>query len=187
MYIADVRDKKNDLLYSVQPHNLTSKKWLSSLVYTHVVSFGTHKPTNFSSDSVLPLKTPYEKDGYLMNIEGRIRKFYTSVTAPKGILSLETFFTSLLRAKTLPSRWLHTLKEFWRFNEEVVLTKNLEKVSIFHNNFFYDYSEPTIYLTHAPFSKTITDFYSNDLLTANSLTMGESALFLNQRRNFSSK
>jgi len=50
------------------------------------------------------LKTPYEKDGYLMNIEGRIRKFYTSVTAPKGILSLETFFTSLLRAKTLPSK-----------------------------------------------------------------------------------
>jgi len=26
LYIADVRDKKNDLLYSVQPYNLTSKK-----------------------------------------------------------------------------------------------------------------------------------------------------------------
>jgi len=187
LYIADIQDKKNDLLYSVQPYTLTSKKWLSSLVYTHVVSFVTHKPTNFTSDSVLPIKTPYEKDGYLMNMEGRLRKFYTSVTAPKGILSLETFFTSLLRAKTLPSHWLNTLNEIWRFNEEVVLNKNLEKVMVFQNNFFYDYSEPSIYLTYAPFSKTITDFYSNDLLTANSLTMGESALFLNQRRNFSSK
>jgi NADH dehydrogenase/NADH:ubiquinone oxidoreductase subunit G len=49
------------------------------------------------------MKTFYEKDGYLVNLEGRLRKFYTAVTAPKSILSLETFFTSLLRAKTLPS------------------------------------------------------------------------------------
>ena len=187
LYIPEVQDKQYDLLYTIQPYNLTSKKWLSSLVYTHVVSFVTHKPTNFTSDNLIPMKTPYEKDGYLMNLEGRLRKFYTSVTAPKGVLSLETFFTSLLRAKTLPAQWLNTLKEIWRFNEEIVINKNIEKISIFQNNFFYDYSEPTVYLLYAPFSKTILDFYSNDLLTSNSLTMGEASLFLNQRRNFSSK
>jgi len=58
---------------------------------------------------------------------------------------------------------------------------------LFPNNFFYNYSEPAVYLINVPFSKTIADFYSNDLLSENSLTMKESSLFLNQRRNFSSK
>jgi hypothetical protein len=75
----------------------------------------------------------------------------------------------------------------WRFNEEVSVTKNIEKIMLFSNNFFYNYNEPAIFLIPAPFSKSISDFYSNDLLTANSVTMAESSLFLNKRRNFSSK
>ena len=185
--VPEISDKKYELLYTVQPYQLSPKKWLSSLVYTHVVSFATHKPFNFNSDTYIPMKTFYEKDGYLVNLEGRLRKFYTAVTAPKSILSLETFFTSLLRAKTLPSNWLTTLKEIWRFNEEILVNKNIEKIMLFPNNFFYNYSEPAVYLINVPFSKTIADFYSNDLLSENSLTMKESSLFLNQRRNFSSK
>jgi NADH dehydrogenase/NADH:ubiquinone oxidoreductase subunit G len=175
------------LLYTVQPHGLTHKKWFSTLVYTNVISFVTHKPTNFASDTLIPVQTFYEKDGYLVNLEGRIRKFYKSVTPPKGVLSLESFFVTLLRAQVQPTKWLDTLKNMWRFNEEVVVTKNIEKIMLFSNNFFYNYAEPSIFLIMTPFSKSISDFYSTDLLSANSVTMGESSLFLNKRRNFSSK
>ena len=187
LYVEEIQDKKIDLLYTVQPHALTQKKWLSKLVYTNVISFVTHKPRNFSSDTLIPVQTFYEKDGYLINLEGRVRKFYKSVTPPKGILSLESFFATLLRAQAQPTKWLASLKNMWRFNEEVSVTKNIEKITLFSNNFFYNYNEPAIFLIPAPFSKSISDFYSNDLLTANSVTMAESSLFLNKRRNFSSK
>lgn len=187
LYSEEIQDKKIDLLYTVQPHNLSVKKWLSSLVYTNVISFVTHKPANFVSSTLIPIQTFYEKDGYLINLEGRIRKFYKGVTPPKGVLSLETFFATLLRAQVHPTEWLKTLKNIWKFNEEVEVTKNVEKIMLFQNNFFYNYSEPTIFITQVPFSKSISDFYSTDLLTANSITMGESSLFLNKRRNFSSK
>jgi hypothetical protein len=75
----------------------------------------------------------------------------------------------------------------WRFNEEIAVTKNIEKIMLFQNNFFYNYTEPSIFLIQAPFNKSLSDFYSTDLLTSNSVTMGESSLFLNKRRNFSSK
>lgn len=187
LYVEQIEDKKIDLLYTVQPHTLTQKKWFSNLVYTNVISFVTHKPTNFKSDTLIPVQTFYEKDGYLMNLEGRVRKFYKSVTPPKGVLSLESFFATLLRAQVQPTKWLATLKNMWRFNEEISVTKNIEKIMLFSNNFFYNYNEPVIFLIPAPFSKSISDFYSTDLLTANSVTMGESSLFLNKRRNFSSK
>jgi NADH dehydrogenase/NADH:ubiquinone oxidoreductase subunit G len=51
---------------------------------------------------MLPIKTFYEKDGFLVNIEGRIRKFYKTVTSPEKINSLESFFVTLLRAQNLP-------------------------------------------------------------------------------------
>ena len=187
LYVEEIQDKKIDLLYTVQPHTLTAKKWLSTLVYTNVTSFVTHKPATFPSHTLIPMQTFYEKDGYLLNLEGRVRKFYKGVTAPKGILSLETFFVTLLRAQVGPTKWLKTLKNMWRFNEEIAVTKNIEKIMLFQNNFFYNYTEPSIFLIQAPFNKSLSDFYSTDLLTSNSVTMGESSLFLNKRRNFSSK
>jgi len=187
LYVTDIEDKKFDLLFTVQPYKLTAKKWVSSLTYTNVVSFATHRPTNITSDYLIPVKTFYEKDGYLMNLEGRIRKFYKSVTAPMAVNSLETFFITLLRAQTQPKKWLSVLKSLWRFNEEVILNKNVEKVSNYINFFSYNYMESNNILIITPFNKTINDFYNNDLFSANSLTMASSSLFLNKRRNFSSK
>jgi len=65
---------------------------------------GTHRTINLNPDRFIPLKTFYEKDGFLVNIEGRLRKFYKSVTAPERVVSLETFFITLLRAHSLPSK-----------------------------------------------------------------------------------
>lgn len=187
LYVNDIADKKFNLLYAIQPYKLTPTKWVSSLVYTHVVSFATHRPTTLTSDYLIPIKTFYEKDGYLMNLEGRMRKFYKSVTAPVNINSLETFFVTLLRAQTQPKKWLSVLKSLWRFNEEVVVQKNLEKISNYNNMFVYNYMESNNVLIVTPFNKTITDFYNTDLFSENSLTMASASLFLNKRRNFTSK
>jgi len=46
-------------------------------------------------DRFLPLKSFYEKDGYIFNIENRVRKFYKAVSAPKNVRSLDTILTTL--------------------------------------------------------------------------------------------
>jgi len=50
----------------------------------------------------VPIKNFYEKDGFLFNIEGRIRKFYKAVTAPTEVRSFENFIVTLCRVQFLP-------------------------------------------------------------------------------------
>jgi predicted molibdopterin-dependent oxidoreductase YjgC len=71
---------------------------------TEVFAFSTHRPNNFRADRIIPIKSFYEKDGYLVNTEGRIRKFYRSVTAPERTTSLESFFATLLRSAVEPQK-----------------------------------------------------------------------------------
>jgi hypothetical protein len=66
-----------------------------------------------------------------------------------------------------------------------MLDKNLEKVNYIYPFFFFNISEGGFIIDNAPFAKTISNFYQNDLLSANSLTMGEASLFLRKGRNFS--
>jgi len=185
--VTEIEDKKINLLFAIQPFTLKVKKWISAANYTHIFAFATHKPTNLNYDRLLPMKSLYEKDGYLVNIEGRIRKFYKSLTSPEKILSLESFFTTLLRAHggSSKTKWLITLAKVWRFNDEVMLDKNLEKVNNIYPFFFFNISEGGFIIDNAPFAKTLSNFYQNDLLSANSLTMGEASLFLRKGRNFS--
>ena len=183
-YVPETRDKKLDLLFAVQPFNFQNKKWISTSQYTHIVSLGTHRTINLNPDRFIPLKTFYEKDGFLVNIEGRLRKFYKSVTAPERVVSLETFFITLLRAHSLPSKWLSILSKLWRFNDEIVLTKNLEKLNETYSFTFFDYKEPYFLITYTPFNKPISNFYTTDQLSVNSITMAEASLFLNKNRNF---
>ncbi len=52
---------------------------------------------------IIPIKTSYEKDGFLMTTEGRLRKYYKAVTAPSKLTSLDSFFLTLLRAEKNPT------------------------------------------------------------------------------------
>ncbi len=49
---------------------------------------------------ILPLKSLYEKDGFIYNIENRLRKFYRAVTSPKNARSLDTILYTV--AQHLP-------------------------------------------------------------------------------------
>ena len=185
LYVDSIKDKELNILFAIQPYNLTEKKWISGTKYTNVISLGTNRSTTLTSNYMLPIKTLYEKNGFLVNIEGRIRKFYKTVTSPEKVNSLESFFITLLRAQTLPYNWLSVVNKFWRFNDEIALFKNVEKLNNNFSFYFYDQREPVITYEHSPFAKTISNFYVTDLITANSVTMGEASLFLNKPRNFS--
>lgn len=184
LYVEDITDKGIDLLFAVQPFELTSKKWLTK--GTRLVSFATHKSNNVSSDRLIPIKTFYEKNGFLAAADGRIRKFYKGVTPPERITTLEGFFATLMRAQALPEKWLSTLGKIWRIQEEVSLDKNLEKSYVFSTLFTYDIKESNMVVKNVPFVRAIDNFYNTDLLSSNSITMVEASLFLNKQRNFSS-
>jgi len=87
------KNKKIKSLFIIQPFNFYAKKFISDYEYTNIITFATHKPTNYISNYIFPLKSFYEKDGFIYNIEGRLRKFYKVITGPKNVRSLETLFT----------------------------------------------------------------------------------------------
>jgi hypothetical protein len=69
-------------------------------------------------------------------------------------------------------------------SEEVALEKNLEKVNAFLDFYTYENKEFAIFLRKGLLARTVNNFYSTDLISANSPTMGESTLFLNRPTNF---
>ncbi len=178
----EIKNKELNILFGVQPYTLSNKKWLSNK--TKLISFATHKASNFIAERVVPLKTPYEKNGYFIAIDGRIRKSYKAVTAPVGTTSLDVFFASVMRLQVEPEKWLSTLSRFWRFTDEIQLHKNLETVHFFRSFFHLYYMESDVKVKYNLFPRTIENFYATDLLSANSLTMVEASLFLNKNSNF---
>lgn len=177
-------DKKINNLFVVQPHDLSNQKWLSTHVYTHVIGLSTHKTTNILCDRLLPIKTFYEKDGYLFNIEGRLRKFYKAVTAPATARSLESFFMALCRVISLPQEWVGNLNAFWFIENELPMTNLIEK---YIPDYFFNllsFEEETFKIRNTIFMPAVMNFYVTDTISQNSTTMGECSLFLNENTNF---
>lgn len=177
-------DKKINNLFVVQPHELSSNKWLSTSVYTHVIGLSTHKASNIICDRLLPIKTFYEKDGYLFNIEGRLRKFYKAVTAPLNARSLESFFMALCRVISLPQDWVGSLNAFWFIENELPINNLIEKhiPDYFFN--LLSYEEESFSAKNTLFMPAVFNFYVTDMISQNSTTMGECSLFLNENTNF---
>lgn len=182
LYSNFEEDKEIATLFAVQMHNFSSKKWASSKEYTHTVGLVTNKtPITFPYDNVVPIQSLYEKDGFSFNIEGRLRKFNKAVTAPKTARSLEVFTAALSR---FTAGGPPTLTSLWNFENEIFLKTQQEKIaaSFFINPFQYNEIETTG--TLFPFAPVVTNFYLNDIISSNSSTMGECALFLNIKLNF---
>ena len=183
--VDEVKDKKINVFFGVQPFLFKQKKWLSFEVVTKTIIFSTHKIDTFTPNYLLPLKSFYEKEGFLMNIEGRLRKFYQIVNASSKLLTLENFFCALLHVQKTKAFSIIDFKfqKFLTLNEEVLLHKNVEAESNGYSFFTYNLKESEILLKKFIFSKIFTDFYLTDLLSSNSLTMVKSSLFLNQKKN----
>lgn len=184
LYLSNERDKKFNNLFLIQPYKISTQKWLSTSVYTHIIGFSTHKSINILCDHLLPIKSFYEKDGFLYNVEGRLRKFYKAVTAPTGTRSLESLIMTLCRVQFLPQEWFGVLKTFWMLNDEIPLNNLIEKdVSNYFFNMF-NIQEENFKIYASFFIPAIMNFYITDHITENSSTMGECALFLTENNNF---
>jgi NADH-quinone oxidoreductase chain G len=184
LHSATTKDKAFNNLFVIQPYEVSSTKWLSNKVYTNVIGLSTHKASTIACDSLLPIKAPYEKSGFFFNIENRLRKFYKAVSAPTEARSIDAFCFALCRVQFLPSEWLSVLKSFWMFKNEVPVHILAEKqISSFFFNFL-SYTESSFTGKKNFFVPAVKNFYINDLITQNSVTMGECALFLNEDKNF---
>lgn len=183
LYNDNLEDKKLHTLFAVQPYELNKKKWLSTAKYTHLIGLGTHKPSNIVFDRFLPLKSFYEKDGYVYNIENRLRKFYKVVASPKNVRSLDSIITTLFEIYFWDQDTL--LKKFWALNEEINFAANVEKDPINFDLNFSNYQESNRKIVLSPFFPSIHNFYMTNSISANSPVMGECSLFLNLKTNFS--
>ena len=184
LHKSNAKDLEISNLFVIQPYKLSPKKWISSNVYTHVTALTTHKPTNVNADTVLPIKSLYEKNGYTFNIEGRLRKLYKTVTAPKNARTIESFFIALARLSFLRAEWLGILAMIWNFEDELSVNKLIEKdAEIFDFNYLI-IKEDGGYLMLTPFNLNIENFYMTDLITQHSPLMGECSLFLKNNSNW---
>lgn len=181
LYVQEKKDKNIGTLFSVQLSEFNKKKWISSENYTHVFSFSTHKDIKKKADVYIPLKSFYEKSGFIFNLEGRLRRFSKSLTSPKEAISLELFFASLGK---LNFEWNFFLKAFWWLEEELSIKNLLEQEAVsFNLNMFletFDEKKTFLFL----FAPTVTNFYLADLISSNSKIMGECSLFLGKEGNF---
>lgn len=181
-YNNTIHDKQIHTLLSIQPHEFSSKKWLSARKYTHLIGLGTHKPLNINVDRFLPLKSLYEKDGFIFNIENRLRKFYKVVSSPIETRSLDSIISILFEIYFWDQDSL--LNKFWMINDEYSFANQIEQTPI---NFYLNYlnfCETDNRITFAPFYPSILNFYMTNSISANSSVMGECTLFLNKKTNF---
>lgn len=135
----------------------------------------------------MPATTHYEKNGHVINIEGRIQKSNKSTTPPKNARDSEDFFKALIK---LEAHFFEDSKKYIDYFTNKNLYKeipNLNKLNTITNDFDFNYldikeSQNRVYLTN--FKPLVTDFYMTDSLSKNSQVMAECSLFLTNRSNF---
>lgn len=175
------KDKELSTLFTHQMNDFKAQKWLSAKNYTHVVALTTNKVNFGGNDHLVPLKSFYEKDGFLFNIEGRLRKFKKIVSPSPNVRSLESFVVAL---STLQADWYRSLSSFWNLEEEFSLVALTEKVPTSFNVNPFQFWEEENQGILSPFAPAVTNFYLNDVISSSSVTMGECALFFNKEGNF---
>jgi NADH-quinone oxidoreductase chain G len=181
LYTNNTTDKKISTLFTVQLNDLKHKKWLSSEKYTHIISFSTNKNNDMLYDTLIPIKSLYEKDSLVYNVEGRLRSLKKVVTAPSAARSVEAFLIALNRTQ---QNWYDVLNKVFSFEDEIPTQNLIEKnVTPFYFNFL-NFKEPEEKGINSFFKPTVINFYMTDIISNNSSTMGECSLFLNKEYNF---
>lgn len=182
LFNNQIVDKKIHTLFAIQPYELNKKKWISTAKYTHLLGFGTHKPSNFVFDRFLPLKSFYERDGFLFNIENRLRKFSKVVAAPKNVRSLDALILTIFEIYL--GEQDNLLRRFWFLNQEISLVKMIETDPVNFDINYLSISEPNKLVYLSPFYPAVHNFYMTNSISAHSSVMGECSLFLNTKSNF---
>ena len=180
-HVDSIKDKEIATLFLVQVDDFKSEKWLSTQEYTHVVGLATNNTPTIQSDHLIPISSLYEKDGFLFNIEGRLRKLNKVVSSKANTRSLESFLTAVLLTQEEAD---YIWESIWHFENEINFKLHIEQVvPTFLFNLF-QITEVECNGVVFPFAPNVSNFYLNDIISKNSPTMGECALFFNEDSNF---
>ena len=178
LYSDNHVDKKIATLFAIQMHDIKNKKWISLKEYTHVVAIATNSinvlDKKVQADTLVPIQSLYEKNGFSFNLEGRLRKFNKAVASTVTSRSLESFLGVLSRFTAGAEA---TWDSIWNFDNEISFETQHEKIAeTFQFNAFY-FAEVETSSKLFPFAPSVTNYYLNDIISSNSPTMGASSLF----------
>jgi len=181
LYVDTIKDKQFATLFLVQTEEFKSEKWLSIKDYTHTISLATNEISTLKYDHLVPIQSLYEKNGFLFNIEGKLCKLNKVVSSKSNARSLETFLAALLQFQ---EDYDFTWEQIWKFEDEINFKSQQDKnIPIFLFNLF-NFFEIETSAKVFPFAPTVSNFYLNDIISLNSTTMGECALFFTEDSNF---
>jgi NADH dehydrogenase (ubiquinone) Fe-S protein 1 len=131
---------------------------------TKLVFIGTNGCESMAkADLILPTTTFFEKDGYYMNLEGRIQKTQKATTGPA--LVRDPFKIISILKKRIASLGLISHLE-----DLELTTTNLAERHLF---FLKSNRKTLSTISRLPFSPFLTDFYISDSLSKNSTTMAK--------------
>ena len=168
---------ENDLAkFNVKLINNTNKLFNLNTHTTH-----TLKNSAIKEILNLPLTSLYERDGLLINSEGRVQKLYKATTANNIARNSE----DILGAIAL----IHNSKKISQFTLKALylnapfLKNRFEIRTNFYFNFlnFKEYQQKVYFNV---FNPIVNNFYMTNALSQNSKVMAECSLFLKNKSNF---
>jgi NADH dehydrogenase (ubiquinone) Fe-S protein 1 len=149
---------------------------------TTLFSLNTHNTVNgMNSEFKMPVNTLYEREGLLINSEGRIQKNFKSITPLSNGRNSEDFFKSLIKLEGTKNYLTFTNK--WLFVEAPFLKQLNKPRKTFYFNFL-QYTEFQSKVVFSPIKSTLINFYMTNNLSSNSKIMAECSLFFKMNSNF---
>lgn len=152
----------------------------------------SHFINNF--DLLIPIKTLYEKKGFLINVEGRIQKFKKVISSYGFSSNCEDFFKILyyFYENNHKNISIHNDNFKYYYPKLILKQKFYNFNNIYNNNYKYNnvlfiYNNKRNYISLNNFRKLIKNFYMTDFLSKNSKIMAESYKFIKNEINFKSK
>ena len=154
----------------------------------------SHYVNNF--DLLIPIKSLYEKQGFLINIEGRVQKFKKVISSYGFSSNCEDFFKILTlfynNNKDLTTFSKNNLSVFKFYYPKLILKQkyynfNSHDFQYKYNNILFLNKLKNNYISLNNFRKLIKNFYMTDFLSKNSKIMAESYKFIKNEINFKSK
>jgi len=149
-------------------------------------SLNTHLTRSFKNTVLkevlnMPLTSLYERDGLLINSEGRVQKLYKATTAPNIARNSEDILGAMIYAQNSKKISQFTLKALY-VNAPFLKTRSEMRTKFYFNFLSLKEYQQKIYFN--VFNPIITNFYMTNMLSQNSKIMAECSLFLKNKTNY---
>jgi NADH dehydrogenase/NADH:ubiquinone oxidoreductase subunit G len=178
--------KKNLAFWTLKRANVLIENNVESVQFLKtntLFSLNTHNSISVANTDLftIPINTLYERDGLVINSEGRVQKIFKSITPLSHSRNSEDFFKSLIKLESTKNIFNFTNK--WLFIEAPFLKQLNKNRKNFYLNFL-QYTEFQSKVIFSPIKSTITNFYMTNNLSSNSKVMAECSLFFKMNSNF---